>query len=153
MFFWNSLAFFDDPEEIGNLISGSSAFSKSTLDIWKFTDHILLKPGLENFVHYFTSVWDKCNCMVVGVFFGIAFLWDWMKTDLFQSCGHCWVFQICWHIEGQSCFYCLCCSHHGQQKSMKCSAWMQSQKQQNDLSLFPRKTIQYHGNPSLCPNQ
>ena len=43
--------------------------------------------------------------------------------------------------------------HHGQQKSPKCSTWMQSQKRQNDLCLFPRQTIQYHSNPSLCPNQ
>ena len=48
--------FFDDPADVGNLISGSSAFSKSSLNIWKFTIHILLKPGLENFQHYFTSV-------------------------------------------------------------------------------------------------
>ena len=48
--------FFDDPADVGNLISGSSAFSKSTLDIWKFTVHMLLKPGLENFEHYFASV-------------------------------------------------------------------------------------------------
>ena len=47
---------FDDPAEVGNLISGSSAFSKSSLNIWKFTVHVLLKPGLENFEHYFTSV-------------------------------------------------------------------------------------------------
>ena len=46
--------FFDDPEDVGNLISGSSAFSKSSLNIWKFTLHVLLKPGLENFEHYFT---------------------------------------------------------------------------------------------------
>ena len=44
-------------------------------------------------------------------------------------------------------------SHHNQQKSPKCSTWMQSQKQQNDLCSFPRQTIQYHSNPSLCPNQ
>ena len=44
-------------------------------------------------------------------------------------------------------------SHHGQQKSPKCSTWMQSQKRQNDLCSFPRQTIQYHSNPSLCPNQ
>ena len=44
-------------------------------------------------------------------------------------------------------------SHHGQQKSPKCSIWMQSQKRQNYLCLFPRQTIQYHSNPSLCPNQ
>ena len=48
--------FSDDPADVGNLISGSSAFSKSNLNIWKFMVHILLKPGLENFEHYFTSV-------------------------------------------------------------------------------------------------
>ena len=48
--------FFDDPLDVGNLISGSSAFSKSSLNIWKFTVHILLKPGLENFEHYFASM-------------------------------------------------------------------------------------------------
>ena len=48
--------FFDDPSNVGNLISGSSAFSKTTLNIWKFTVHVLLKPGLENFKHYFASV-------------------------------------------------------------------------------------------------
>ena len=48
--------FFDDPTDVGNLISGSSAFSKSILNIWKFTVHVLLKPGLENFEHYFASV-------------------------------------------------------------------------------------------------
>ena len=48
--------FFDDPVDIGNLISGSSAFSKTSLNIWKFSVHVLLKTGLENFEHYFTSV-------------------------------------------------------------------------------------------------
>ena len=57
--------FLDDPEDVGNLISGSSAFSKTSLNIWKFTVHILLKPGLENFEHDFTSVCDECNCAVV----------------------------------------------------------------------------------------
>ena len=61
--------------------------------------HILSKPGLENFEHHFASMWDECNCAVVWAFFGIAFLWDWNETDLFQSCCHCWVFQICWHNE------------------------------------------------------
>ena len=63
--------FFYDPTDVGNLISGSSAFSKSSLNIWKFTVHVLLKPGLENFEHYFASVWDECNCAVVWKFFGI----------------------------------------------------------------------------------
>ena len=48
--------FFDDPADLGNLISGSSAFTKASLNIWKFLVHILLKPGLENFEHYFTSM-------------------------------------------------------------------------------------------------
>ena len=57
--------FFDDPANVGNLISGSSAFSKTSLNIRKFMVHVLLKPGLENFEHYFTSVCDECNCVVV----------------------------------------------------------------------------------------
>ena len=48
--------FFDDPTDVGNLISGSSVFSKSSLNIWKFTVHVLLEAGLENFEHYFASV-------------------------------------------------------------------------------------------------
>ena len=72
--------FSDDPADVGNLISGSSAFSKTSLNIWKFMVQILLKPGLENFEHYFTSVWDECNCAVVWAFFGIAFLWDWNEN-------------------------------------------------------------------------
>ena len=59
---------------------GYSAFSKSSLNIYKFTVHILLEPGLENFDHYFTSVWDNCNCAVVWAFFGIAFLWGWNEN-------------------------------------------------------------------------
>ena len=68
---------FDDPVNVVNLISGSSAFSKSSLNIWKFTVHVLLKPGMENFDHYFASMWDDSNCVVVWAFFGIAFLWNW----------------------------------------------------------------------------
>ena len=72
--------FFNDPADIGNLISGSSAFSKTSLNIWKFSVYVLLKPGLENFEHYFTNVWDEGNCVVVWTFFGIAFLWDWNEN-------------------------------------------------------------------------
>ena len=57
--------FFDDPGDVGNLISGSSAFSKSNLNIWKFSLHVLLNPCLENFEHYFASMWDEYNCVVV----------------------------------------------------------------------------------------
>ena len=80
---------FDHPANVGNLISGSSVFSKTSLNIWKFTVHVLLKPGLENFEHYFTSVWDEWNCLVVWAFFGIAFLWDWNAN---------WPFPVLWPL-------------------------------------------------------
>ena len=99
MFFLELSWFFNDPPDVGNLISGSSAFSKFSLNIWKFTVHILLKPGFENFEHYFASMWDECKCVVVWAFFGIAFLWDWNDNWPFLVLDHCWVFQICWHIE------------------------------------------------------
>ena len=72
--------FFDDPTNVDNLISGSSAFSKSSLNIWNFTVDVLLKPGLENFEHYFASMRDELNCVVIQKFFGIAFLWDWNEN-------------------------------------------------------------------------
>ena len=75
VFFWNCLVCFADQGDVGNLISGSSAFSKTILNIWKFTVHVLLKPGLENFQRYFTSVWDECICAVVCAFFDIAKEW------------------------------------------------------------------------------
>ena len=81
--------FFSDPADVGNLISGSSAFSKSSLNIWKFTIHVLLKPGLENFDHDFARMWDECNCAVVWTFFGIAFLWDWNEN---------WPFPVLWPL-------------------------------------------------------
>ena len=73
--------FFDDPMVVGSLISGSSPLSKSSLNIWKFMVHILLKPGLENFEHYFTSGWDECNCAVVWTCFGIVF-WGGLEWKL-----------------------------------------------------------------------
>ena len=81
--------FFNDPTDVGNLISGFSTFSKSSLNIWNFTVHILLKPGLENCKHYFASVWDECSCVVVWTFFGIAFLWDWNEN---------WAFAVLWPL-------------------------------------------------------
>ena len=90
--------FFDDPVDIGNLISGSSTFSKFSLNIWKFMVHILLKPGLKDFEHYFVSVWMGAIVRYFEHSLALPFFGIGMKTDLFQSCGHCWVFQICWHI-------------------------------------------------------
>ena len=86
--------------DVDNFISGSSAFLKFSLYICNFLVHILLKPSLKDFEHYLTGMfWNECNCVVVRTFFGIVCLWDWNENWLFQSCGHCWVFQICWHIE------------------------------------------------------
>ena len=81
--------FFDDPLDVGNLISCSSVFSKTSLNIWKFTFHVLLKPVLENFEHYFTSMWDEHNCAAVWAFFGIALLWDWNEN---------WPFPVLWPL-------------------------------------------------------
>ena len=66
--------FFDDPGDAGNLIAGSSAFCKISLNIWKFTVHVLLKLGLENFEHYFATVCNECNCVILGAFVDSAFL-------------------------------------------------------------------------------
>ena len=99
MFILELFCFFYDPSDVGNLISDSSAFSKSSLSIWKITVHVLLKPGLENFEHYFTSVWDELNCVVVWTFFDIAFLWDWNENWPFPVLWPLLSFQICWHIE------------------------------------------------------
>ena len=90
---------FSDSVDIGNLISGSSAFSKSSLNIWKFTVHVMLKPGLENFEHYFTSIWDECNCVVALTFFGSAFIWNWNENWPFPVLQPLMSFPYCWHIE------------------------------------------------------
>ena len=91
--------FFDDSMDVGNLISGSSAFSKSSLNIGNITVHVLLKPGLENFEHYFASVWDEYNCAVVWSFFGIAFLWYWNENWSFPVLWLLLSFQMYWHIK------------------------------------------------------
>ena len=91
--------FFSDPANVGNLISCSSHFSKSNLNIWKFMVHVLLKPGLEDFEHYVASVWDEYNCVVVWTFFGIAILWDWNENRPFPVLWLLLSFQFCRHIE------------------------------------------------------
>ena len=78
-----------DLMNVNNLISGSSALSKSSLNIWKFSVHILLKPSLENFQHYFASMWNECNFVVVWTFFDSAFLWDWNEN---------WSFPVLWPL-------------------------------------------------------
>ena len=92
-------SFFHDPADVSNLTSGSSVFSKTSLNIWKFMVHILMKPGLQNCDHYLTSMWDEYNCGVVWAFFGIAFLWDWNENWPFPVLWPLLSFQICWHIE------------------------------------------------------
>ena len=82
--------FFYDSTDIGNLISGSSASSKSSLNIWRFSVYVLLKPSLENFEHYFSSMWNECNCAVVWTLpFGIALLRDWNEN---------WPFPVLWPL-------------------------------------------------------
>ena len=80
--------FFNDPTDVDNLISGSSAFSKSSLNIWKFMVHIFLKPGLDNLSitlleREMSAIVQWLEHSLASPFFGIG-----MKTDLFQSCGH-----------------------------------------------------------------
>ena len=81
--------FFYDPVDVGNLISGFPAISKTSMNIWNFMVHILLKPGLENFEHYLTRMLDECNCVVVWTIFSSAFLWDWHEN---------WPFPILWPL-------------------------------------------------------
>ena len=99
MFFWNSLAFL----MIQQMLAVWSLVPLPILNpAWtsgKFLVHILLKPGLEKFEHYVPNVWNECNCVVIWAFFGIAFLWDWIRNWLSPVLWPRWVFQICWHIE------------------------------------------------------
>ena len=81
--------FFYDQNDVGNLMSGSSAFPKSSLYNWKFLVELPLKHSLKDFEHYLASMWNECHCVVVWTFFGIPFLYDWNENRLFQSCGHC----------------------------------------------------------------
>ena len=81
--------FFYDPADVSNLISGSSAFSESSLNIWKFSVHVLLKPSLEILSITLLACemgaimqWFECSL-------ALPFFWIGMKTDLLQSCGHC----------------------------------------------------------------
>ena len=81
--------FFDDPTDVGSLISGSFAFSKSSLNIWMSMVHVMLKLSLENFEHYFAGVWDECYRAADWTLFNIALLWDWNKN---------WPFPVMWPL-------------------------------------------------------
>ena len=74
---------------VGNLISDSAVFSKSSLYIWKFSVHILLRPSLKDIEHYLTKIRNEHNCMVVWTFFGIALLQDWNEN---------WFFPVLWPL-------------------------------------------------------
>ena len=80
--------FLYDPTNVGNLIFGSSAFSKPRLYIWKFSVHILLKLSLKDFECYLASMWNEQNCMVFWNSLALPFARIGVKTDLFQSCPH-----------------------------------------------------------------
>ena len=80
---------FYDPLDVGHLISGSSAFSKYSLYIWKFPVHVLLKCSLKDFEHYLASMWNECSCAVILTFFGIVLLWD---------CNETWPFPVLWSL-------------------------------------------------------
>ena len=80
---------FNVSTDVGYLISGSFAFSKSSLNIWNFTVHVLLKPRLENVEQKFASMWSEWDCAVVWILFGIAFLWNWNEN---------WPFPVLWGL-------------------------------------------------------
>ena len=99
MFFWNPLAFpiIRWMLAIWSLVPCSYSFSKPSLDIWKFLVCIMLKPSMQDFKHDLTIMRDECNCPMVSTFVSTTFLGNWDEDWPFPSCGHCWVFQICWH--------------------------------------------------------
>ena len=87
--FWNSLSFFYDLTDVGNLISGYSVSSKPSLYIWKSLVHVLMKPSLKDFEHNLASMWDEHNCTVAWTYFGIALLWDWNEN---------WLSPVLWPV-------------------------------------------------------
>ena len=118
------------------------------MNICNFTVHILLKPGLENFEHYFTSMWDKCNCAVVWAFFGIAFLWDlspklwaphhcstciWTSPSLSCSLFFIWVMRY----ETPAALYFPSLGFFGLAFSSLMLSWAKSSSQMHLLSLVP----------------
>ena len=97
-FFLEFPVFLYDLANVDNLISGSSAFSKPSLDIWKFFICIMLNSKMQDFKHDLTSMGDECNCLIAHSLV-LPFLGIGMRIELFQSCGHCWFFQLYSHNE------------------------------------------------------
>ena len=98
--FSGTLLLFYDALDVGNFISGSSAFSKSNLSIWKFIVHILLKPSREFWALLcycvrWVQLWGTLNIL----WHCLSLRLEWKLTFSSPVSGHCWVFQICWHIE------------------------------------------------------
>ena len=116
--FLEFFCFLCDPANVGDLISGYSAFSKSSLNIWKFMVHVLLKPSLENFEHYFSSMWNEWNHVVVWTFLGIAFLWNWNTN---------WTLPGLWPL-----------------LSFPCVAILSAALSQHRLSGFKRTQLEFH---------
>ena len=83
--------FFYDPTNVGNLISGSSSFSKPSFIIWKFLVRIMLKPSMQDFKHDLTSMGDECNCPMLRTFFGTTLLGNWDED---------WPFPVLWPLLG-----------------------------------------------------
>ena len=86
-----------NPENVGNLISSSSSFSKPSLDIWKFLVHIVLEPSTQDFCMTLLAWEMDAIVRLLAHSLVLPFLGIGMR--IFQSCDHCWVFQICWHNE------------------------------------------------------
>ena len=97
-FFLEFPSFLYDPMDVGNLISGSSAFSKPSLYIWKFSVHVLLKSSLEDFEHYLATMWKEFHCTVVWTVYGID-LWDCNETWPVLVLWPLLSFPNYWHIE------------------------------------------------------
>ena len=87
--FLEFLCFLYDPMDVGNLISGSSDFSKPSLYIWKFLIQVLLKTSSKDFEHNPTSIGSECNCLVAWIFFITSLLWDWDED---------WPFPVLWPL-------------------------------------------------------
>ena len=83
--------FLYNPANVGNLISSSSSFSKSSLDIWQFLIHIMLKPRMQDFKHVLPSMGDECSCLIISTLFGTTLSGDWDED---------WPFPVLWPLLG-----------------------------------------------------